>query len=79
MSAMITSDTGIGIAPEFLPHVFDVFRQAESTTTRQHGGLGSGLAISKHLIELHGCEIHAENAGINQDASCIVTNAAAAG
>src|SRR6185369_2174973 len=48
------SDTGPGIDEAFLPHVFDPFRQADSTTTRKHGGLGLGLAIVRHLVELHG-------------------------
>ena len=47
-------DTGAGIRPDFLPYVFDRFRQAESSTTRQHGGLGLGLSIVRHLVELHG-------------------------
>ncbi len=58
------SDTGQGIAPEFLPHVFDRFRQADMGTTRQHGGLGLGLAIVRHLVELHGGEVTAESAGL---------------
>ncbi len=57
------SDTGIGIAPEFLPFVFDRFRQGDSTTTRLHGGLGLGLSIARHLVELHGGTIRAESAG----------------
>jgi signal transduction histidine kinase/DNA-binding response OmpR family regulator len=56
-------DTGQGIAPEFLPHVFDRFRQADGTTTRSHGGLGLGLAIARHLVELHGGAIRAESPG----------------
>ena len=55
------SDTGPGINPEFLPHVFERFRQADGSTTRTHGGLGLGLAIVRHLVELHGGVISAEN------------------
>lgn len=54
-------DTGIGIKPEFLPYVFDRFRQADSTTTRSYGGLGLGLAIVRHLVELHGGKVKADN------------------
>jgi signal transduction histidine kinase/CHASE1-domain containing sensor protein len=57
------SDTGRGISKEFLPYVFERFRQADSTTTRQHGGLGLGLAIARHLVEIHGGIINAESRG----------------
>ncbi|MFL6336723.1 MAG: ATP-binding protein [Pyrinomonadaceae bacterium] len=67
------SDTGRGIAAEFLPHVFDRFRQADSATTRAHGGLGLGLAIVRHLAELHGGEVRAESAGEDQGSTFSVT------
>ncbi|MBD2464731.1 PAS domain-containing protein [Oscillatoria sp. FACHB-1407] len=68
--AQITvSDTGKGIRPEFLPHVFDYFRQEDSTTTRRFGGLGLGLAIVRHLTELHGGTIDVYSAGEGQGAS----------
>ena len=60
------TDTGLGLAPEFLPHVFDRFRQAESSTTRPFGGLGIGLAIVKHIVELHGGVATASSPGLGQ-------------
>ena len=67
------SDSGIGIRPDFLDYVFDRFRQADSSTTRIYGGLGLGLAIVRHLVELHGGTVHAESAGEGQGACFTVT------
>ena len=66
------TDTGIGISPEFLPYVFERFRQAESTTTRAQGGLGLGLAIVRNLVELHGGTIQVSSLGLGQGATFIV-------
>jgi PAS domain S-box-containing protein len=66
------SDTGMGIAEAFLPYVFDKFRQADASFTRQHGGLGLGLAIARHLIELHGGSIEARSAGEGAGATFVV-------
>jgi PAS domain S-box-containing protein len=67
------TDNGQGISKNFLPFVFDRFRQADSTTTRQHGGLGLGLAIARHLVEIHGGNIKAESDGLEQGATFVVT------
>jgi PAS domain S-box-containing protein len=69
---VVVSDTGVGINSEFLPHVFERFRQADGSTTRNYGGLGLGLAIVRHLVELHGGTVWAESAGLNQGATFMV-------
>ncbi|BAY63288.1 PAS/PAC sensor hybrid histidine kinase [Calothrix brevissima NIES-22] len=66
------SDTGIGIKPDFLQYVFDRFRQADGSTTRSHTGLGLGLAIARHLVELHGGTIQADSPGEGQGATFTV-------
>jgi CheY-like chemotaxis protein len=66
---IVVSDSGAGIAPEFLPHVFERFRQADSRLSREYGGLGLGLAISHELIELHGGTIRAESDGAGKGAT----------
>jgi PAS domain S-box-containing protein len=63
------NDTGIGVDPEFLPYVFDRLRQADSSSTRRHGGLGLGLSIARHLIESHGGTIRAQSAGKDKGAT----------
>ncbi|HUE67523.1 MAG TPA: ATP-binding protein, partial [Candidatus Acidoferrum sp.] len=73
-SARITvSDTGAGIDPAFLPHVFDRFSQADTSNTRLYGGLGLGLAIVRHLVEQHGGKIQADSPGIGKGATFSVT------
>jgi PAS domain S-box-containing protein len=69
---IIVKDTGVGIKPDFLPHVFDRFRQADGTTTRNYGGLGLGLAIVRHLVELHGGSARAESSGDGQGSTFTV-------
>lgn len=66
------ADTGQGIAPEFLPYIFDRFRQADATATRRHGGLGLGLSIVKQLVELHGGSVSATSAGPDQGATFVI-------
>src|SRR5215510_7371591 len=62
-------DSGIGIEPEFLPHVFDRFRQADGSTSRRHGGLGLGLAIADALAKMHGGLLEAQSGGVGQGAT----------
>jgi signal transduction histidine kinase/DNA-binding response OmpR family regulator len=70
--ALTVSDNGEGITPEFLPHVFDRFRQADQTTTRTYGGLGLGLSIVKHLVDLHGGTVRATSPGKGKGTSFVV-------
>lgn len=63
------TDSGIGIHPDFIPHVFDHFRQADGSTVRAKGGLGLGLAITRRLVELHGGTIEVDSAGVGQGAT----------
>ncbi len=72
MAVVSVRDTGQGIRPDFLPHVFERFRQADATATRAHGGLGLGLAIVRHLVELHGGTVSASSAGEGEGATFTV-------
>src|SRR5204862_5551945 len=72
------ADSGIGIDPAFLPHVFDRFRQADSGTTRMYGGLGLGLAIVHDLVRMHGGDVEVDSAGIGLGARFAVTLRASA-
>lgn len=71
--SITVADSGVGIDPDFLPFVFDRFRQADSTSTRQHSGMGLGLAIVRHVVELHGGSVRADSAGEDQGATFTVT------
>jgi PAS domain S-box-containing protein len=69
---LIVEDNGEGISPEFLPYVFDRFRQAEGSISRKQGGLGLGLAVVRHLVELHGGSVSAASAGLGQGSTFVV-------
>ena len=62
VARIVVADTGVGIRADFLPHVFDRFRQADTSVTRAYGGLGLGLAIVRHIVEQHGGEVRAATA-----------------
>jgi len=70
---LVVEDTGEGIPSDFLPHVFERFRQGDSSNTRSHGGLGLGLAVVRHLVELHGGQVAASSAGEGQGSTFTVT------
>jgi signal transduction histidine kinase/CheY-like chemotaxis protein len=71
-AAIVVADSGMGITPELLPHIFERFRQGDSTSTRRHGGLGLGLALVKHIVELHGGAVRAESPGAGHGATLTV-------
>jgi two-component system CheB/CheR fusion protein len=73
MAQIRVADTGRGISPDFLPNVFDRFRQADASSTRRHGGLGLGLDISRQLVELHGGTIEVESEGLGKGAAFTVS------
>jgi len=69
---LTVTDTGEGISPELLPHIFDRFRQLDGGVTRSHGGLGLGLAIVRSLTEAHGGTVHAMSSGSGEGATFVV-------
>jgi CheY-like chemotaxis protein/anti-sigma regulatory factor (Ser/Thr protein kinase) len=72
-AVLVVQDTGQGIAPELLPHIFDRFRQGDGSSTRAHGGLGLGLAIVRHIVRAHEGAIEAHSDGVNRGATFTVT------
>ena len=76
---IVVTDNGVGMSPEFMPFVFHRFRQADQTFTRPHGGLGLGLSIVKHLVEMHGGQVEAESRGLNAGATFRIRFPIAAG
>jgi signal transduction histidine kinase len=70
---LVVTDTGVGIAPEFLPHAFDWFRQGDAASTRSQSGLGLGLGLVKQIVELHGGQVRAESAGAGCGATFVVS------
>jgi CheY-like chemotaxis protein/two-component sensor histidine kinase len=70
---LTVADSGQGIDPEFLPYLFERFRQADASTTRRHGGLGLGLSIAKHLVELHGGSIRASSPGAGLGTTIVIS------
>jgi PAS domain S-box-containing protein len=70
---IVVADNGVGISPAILPHVFEEFRQEDSSSTRAYGGLGLGLALVKQIVELHGGEVHAQSLGKGRGATFTVT------
>jgi signal transduction histidine kinase len=69
---IVVADNGVGISAHILPFIFEPFRQEDSSTTRAHGGLGLGLALVKHIVELHGGRVRAESPGKGQGATFTV-------
>ena len=71
-ASLVVKDTGRGIAPAFLPHVFERFRQGDASSTRRHGGLGLGLALVRDLVELHGGSVSAKSDGLGKGSTFTV-------
>lgn len=73
MARLVIADTGVGLSPDMIPHLFDRFMQVESSMTRAQGGLGLGLAIVQHIVSVHGGEVHAESPGPGEGTTMTVT------